>query len=114
MPKTTVLINKNGMGNADQELQHKLITTYLQMLVEGEPERLPAAICLYAEGVRLAVTGSPVIAQLKKLEEKGVTLILCSTCLGHLNLREQVEVGIAGGMHDIMEAQYLADKVITL
>jgi hypothetical protein len=48
------------------------------------------------------------------LSEKGVYLIVCSTCLGYFNLRDKVQVGIVGGMHDILEAQMRADKVITL
>ncbi len=41
-------------------------------------------------------------------------ILLCSTCLAFFNLRERVEVGIVGGMHDILEFQWRADKVITL
>ncbi|MCX6068009.1 MAG: DsrE family protein [Chloroflexi bacterium] len=75
---------------------------------------LPAAICFYANGVRLVVEGSPVLDSLKSLETKGVRLILCSTCLGYYNLTEKVQVGIVGGMSDILEAQRLASKVISL
>lgn len=45
---------------------------------------------------------------------KGVRLIICSTCLNYLNLTDKVQVGIVGGMTDIIEAQRRADKVITL
>jgi hypothetical protein len=75
---------------------------------------LPAAICFYTDGVKLAVTGSPVLESLKSLESKGVHLILCSTCLNYFNLVDQVQVGIVGGMPDIIEAQRKASKVITL
>ena len=110
--ETVILITRNGMGTADPELQQKLITTYLKLLVENNI--LPAAICFYTDGVRLAVTGSPVIYLLKSLEARGVRLILCSTCLGFYNLTDQVKVGIDGGMTDILEAQRRAGKVIAL
>lgn len=100
------------MGQAEPELRQKLVHTYLTMLLDNQP--LPLAICLYAEGVRLAVEGSPVLDVLKSLQERGVYLIICSTCVGYYNLREQVQVGIVGGMHDILEAQMRAEKVITL
>jgi sulfur relay (sulfurtransferase) complex TusBCD TusD component (DsrE family) len=112
MKDTVILINNDGMGNADLPLQHKLISKYFQLLLQNES--LPAAICLYANGVHLAVTGSPVLEELKLLESKGVRLILCSTCLDHFGLANQVQVGIVGGMTDIIEAQTKAAKVITL
>ncbi len=111
-PSILVLITNDGMGKGDPELQHKLMQTYLRLL--DESGTLPAAICFYTDGVKLVVTGSPVIEQLRALEAKGVHLIICSTCLNHYNLVDQVQVGIVGGMTDIIEAQWRADKVITL
>lgn len=109
---TVLLINRDGMGSADIELQHKLIDTYLRLLLEGGD--LPAAICFYTEGVRLVVDGSPLVERLKEVEARGVRLVVCSTCLGYFGLTEKVRVGIVGGMADIQEAQARAGKVITL
>ncbi len=110
--ETVLLITRYGMGDAEPELQQKLITTYFKLLDENNI--LPAAICFYANGVRLVVSGSPVLDELKSLEAKGVHLILCSTCLNYYNLSDQVQVGIVGGMTDILEAQRRAGKVISL
>ena len=107
-----ILISRNGMGEAEQPLQHKLMSTYLKLL--DEHDILPGAICFYTEGVHLAVEGSPVLETLAALENKGVRLILCSTCLNYFNLSDKVKVGIVGGMGDILEAQRRAAKVITL
>jgi selenium metabolism protein YedF len=109
---TVILITRNGMGEAEPELQLKLVSTYLNLLDENKI--LPAAICFYTEGVRLVVEGSSVLNSLKSLESKGVRLILCSTCLNFFNLTEKVRVGIVGGMTDIIEAQRLASKVISI
>jgi selenium metabolism protein YedF len=109
---TIILISRNGMGSADLTLQHKLISTYLKLL--NEHDYLPAAICFYTEGVKLATEGSPVIKTLKALEAKGVRLILCGTCLNYFDLQENVQVGIVGGMTDIIEAQWNAEKVISI
>ena len=109
---TVILVTRNGMGQAVQALQHKLIDTYLKLL--DEHDILPGAICFYTEGVLLAVEGSPVLETLQSLEAKGVRLILCSTCLNYYNLIEQVRVGIVGGMGDILEAQRRAAKVIAI
>jgi hypothetical protein len=100
------------MGHAEPELQMKLMGTYFKLLADSD--YLPAAICLDTDGVRLAVEGSPVLAELKNLEAKGVRLILCGTCLGFYNLTDKVAVGIVGGMTDIIEAQWRAGKTISL
>jgi len=112
MNDTIILVTNNGMGKAEQELQHKLIGTYLQLL--NESEYVPAAICFYTDGVKLLVEGSPVLESLRVLESRGVRLIICSTCLNYFNLTEKVQVGIIGSMADILEAQFKASKVITL
>jgi hypothetical protein len=110
--ETVILVTRNGLGEAEPALQQKLAATYFKLLDENNI--LPAAICFYTDGVRLAVDGSSVLEALKSLEAKGVRLILCSTCLGYFNLTEQVRVGIVGGMTDILEAQRRADKVISI
>jgi hypothetical protein len=109
---TIILVSNNGMGKGTQELQLTLIGKYLEML--DLQTELPSAICFYTEGVRLVVEGSSFIEKLKALEEKGVRLIVCSTCLNYFNLTDKVKVGIIGGMGDILEAQWKAGKVISL
>ena len=112
MKDTIILVTNDGMGKADPALQHKLAAKYFELLMQNS--HLPAAICFYADGVKLTVTGSPVLEQLKALEAKGVRLILCSTCLDFYGLSDQTQVGIVGGMSDIIEAQAKASKVITI
>jgi intracellular sulfur oxidation DsrE/DsrF family protein len=111
-PSTVVLINNDGMGSAEEPLRHKLLRVYLTMLQENG--LYPGAICFYAGGVKMVAEGSPVLDLLRTLEEKGVRLIICSTCLEYFGLRDKVAVGIVGGMNDIVLAQWMANKVITL
>ena len=112
MKNTVILITNNGIGKADKKLQQLLAGKYLELLAQNGS--LPAAICFYTEGVRLVCEGSPVIAQLRELESQGVRLIVCSTCLNYFGLTEKLQVGIVGGIGDIIEAQTKAEKVITL
>ena len=109
---TVILISRGGMGQAKEELQQKLIKTYLRLLKEAEV--LPAVICFYAEGVRLVLADSPVLEELRALEKAGVHLVLCGTCLNYFDAADQVAVGVVGGMTDIIEAQFQARRVITL
>jgi len=109
---TVILVTHNGRGDSDTSLQQSLIVKYFSLL--NENNLLPSVICFYTDGVKLAVTGSPVLDQLTELERKGVHLILCGTCLAFYELTDQVQVGIVGGMTDIIEAQFRASKVISI
>jgi sulfur relay (sulfurtransferase) complex TusBCD TusD component (DsrE family) len=107
-----VLVFKtDGMGISEsQTLREKLAKTFLTLTTQMEP--LPKIICFYTDGVKLACEGSPLLEELATLEQTGVHLILCQTCLNTFGLSDQVRVGIVGGMGDIITAMWQADKVI--
>lgn len=111
-PGLLILVARDGMGHADETLRHKLAATYFRML--DEHDMLPGAIAMYGDGVRLAVDGSAALTSLQALEGRGVRVVLCKTCLEHHGLVERVAVGVVGGMHDIVAAQWAADKVVAL
>lgn len=113
MKNTVLLCTAFGMGKSDHEaLNMKLVNKYFSLLVESQA--YPNAICFYTEGVRLVCEGSPVLEQLSRLEKQGVRLIVCSTCLEEMQLKQDLKIGILGGMPDILEAQIKADKVISI
>ena len=109
---TVLLLPNNGMGIANTEMQHKLLRNYLSII--NDNGYFPKTICFYTEGVKLVITGSPILQQLKSLEGKGVRLVICLTCLKDFGVYDQVQVGTIGSMMDIIEAQRDAEKVITL
>jgi intracellular sulfur oxidation DsrE/DsrF family protein len=109
---SVILITRKGMGEADPALQTKLISTYFRLL--DESDTLPGVLCFYAEGVYLVCDGSPVLESLINLEQKGVQIVVCNTCLTFYDLLDQLKVGLIGGMTDIIEAQRRGDKVITI
>jgi intracellular sulfur oxidation DsrE/DsrF family protein len=111
-PSLLLQVIHDGMGAADTSLQHTLLRKYLLLLLESNA--LPGAICFYTSGVKMVVESSPVLDVLQTLESRGVRLIVCKTCLDYFGLLEKVRVGVVGGMGDIIAAQTLAEKVITL
>jgi sulfur relay (sulfurtransferase) complex TusBCD TusD component (DsrE family) len=113
-PKKTVFVfSSYGLGQtADVELKIVLARKFLSLIALADP--LPAQICFYTDGVRLCVTGSPVLNELRTLHERGVELVLCSTCLDTFGLTDQVAVGVVGGMGDIITALVNADNAVTL
>lgn len=112
--KAIVLVFKSdGMGMAPasaQDLRERLAGTFLRLV--SEMDVLPRAICFYTDGVKLVCEGSPLLEPLRALEEKGVRLIVCQTCLNSFGLTDRVRVGIVGGMADILTAMWAADTVI--
>jgi len=109
---TLIQITQNGMGHGDETLGLKLIGNYLKLIVQENS--LPKFIVFYNSGVQLICEGSPAIDILREIENKGVKLIACKTCLDYYQLSEKVEVGHAGTMVDIIALQNLAGKVINL
>jgi hypothetical protein len=109
---TLVMLTREGMGHGDEELQKKLLRTWLTLQLENGTA--PGAICFYTEAVKLVVEGSEFLDLLKALEAKGTHLVVCTTCLKHYDLFDKVAAGTVGGMGDILAAQLSAKKVITL
>lgn len=112
--KTIVLVFKSdGMGvTAHQTLREILAGKFLALIADAGT--LPAAICFYTDGVKLVCEGSPVLPALQELEQRGVHLVVCKTCLDTFGLADQVRVGIVGGMTDIITAMWQADSVVSL
>jgi len=109
---TLIQLTQYGMGAGDEQLGLVLLNNYLRLL--NEESELPRVIAFYNAGVKLICTGSPVLESLNALQERGVRLLACKTCLNHFKLIEERKTGIEGTMMDIMELQKVADKVISL
>ena len=110
--KILVLMGADRLGRGDDVLGTKLIASFIATLKEMGPD-LWCVVMLNA-GVKLAVAGSEVLAGLQDLEQSGVRLLVCGTCLNHFKLLEAKQVGETTNMLDIVTAMQLADKVITL
>jgi intracellular sulfur oxidation DsrE/DsrF family protein len=109
---TAILVTSNGMSNAESELRTTLLSNYFKLLIEEE--FYPNAILFYGEGVKTIAEGSAFVEVLQKLEEKGVNLIICKTCLNFYGLIDKVKIGKIGTMADIVHYQWNVDKVITI
>ena len=110
--KTVILFTRNGLGEGPEGLQQALVVKYLSLLAQEEQK--PSQILFYTEAVKLVCEGSLVLSWLRSLEEAGVELIVCSTCLEYFGLTDQVRVGKVGGMFGILAALQQAEKVVSL
>ena len=109
---TVVVISADTMGRGDNELGYVLIRNYLHALTEVTP--IPETLIFYNSGVRLAAQGSPAIADLSALEERGVKILLCGTCVNHFGLQDRVAAGEISNAYTIAETMLRAGKVVTL
>jgi selenium metabolism protein YedF len=110
--KILVLMGADRLGRGDDGLGAKLLANFIATLKEMGPELW--CVVLVNAGVKLAVSGSQVLPGLIGLEQSGVRVLVCGTCLTHFNLLAAKEVGETTNMLDIVTAMQLADKVITL
>ena len=74
----------------------------------------PASLLFINDGVRLVAEDSIAIGELEQLEEQGVGILACGTCLSRLDLVDQLSIGQASSMYDITGTMLKADKVISL
>jgi intracellular sulfur oxidation DsrE/DsrF family protein len=69
-------------------------------------------LVFYNSGVRLVTNNSPVINHLRDLEQMGVELMLCSTCVNHYSIGSVVGAGIVSNMYSIAEAMTTAGNIV--
>ena len=108
--RTLVLIITPVFGVGDDTLGIKLMKNFLATLPEFGDELW--RIVLLNGGVTLAVEDSPVIGELKALEDSGVSILVCGTCLDHFKLLEKKAVGETTNMLDVVTSIQLAEKVV--
>ncbi len=107
-----VAIQSDEMGKGDTALGKILMKSFIYTVKETNPH--PAALIFYNSGVKLTVADSPVLDDLKALEEAGVEIISCGTCLDFYELKEKLAVGIISNMYTIYEKISGADNTITI
>jgi selenium metabolism protein YedF len=97
------------MGQGDPELGGILMRAFCQTLVQME---VPKKLLFYNRGVFLTLNDSPVLAELKGLEEMGVELLVCGTCLDFYKVKERLAAGKVSNMFTILESQMQAGRII--
>ncbi|MEJ5185558.1 MAG: sulfurtransferase-like selenium metabolism protein YedF [Candidatus Geothermincolales bacterium] len=109
---TVVVISDDIMGKGDRELGSLLIKAFLNTLSEGDD--LPGKIVLYNRGVLLAVKGAETVDSLKRLQERGVQILACGTCLNYFQKLDDLSVGTVSNMFEIIETLMSASRVIAV
>jgi len=105
------LLSSEGVGYGEDMLGYQILATMLESL-EKRPDR-PAAIICWNTAVKLVAEGSPLVPHFKRLEEKGVSILLGKLCIGECELDGKIAVGKEATMDEILDL-ILHNEVIHL
>ena len=105
------VISSNTMGRGAEDLGWALLQTYVTTISEVSP--LPSHILLYNGGVKLVTTEGKALEALQALEEKGVTIWVCGTCLEFFKLEEKRKAGSITNIYDIMSTMASAARIVS-
>jgi intracellular sulfur oxidation DsrE/DsrF family protein len=75
-------------------------------------EPLPQTVIFYNTGVKLTVKDSEVLDDLKKIEESGVSILVCGTCLNYFGITKDLSVGVISNMYDIASTMAGAGRLV--
>lgn len=104
-------LRSNVMGDGDEKLGELLILAYLNTV--KELEELPTHIICYNSGVKLATKQHEASKALLALQEKGVEVMVCGTCVNYYNLMDDLALGKVSNMFTIAELLQSADHIVT-
>jgi selenium metabolism protein YedF len=110
--QAVMLIGSDQLGSGDEALGQLLITAFINTLPEAKNR--PSKILFINRGVFLTTAGSRVLAALQQLENEGVEIFSCGTCLNHYQLKEKLKAGRVTNMYDTVDSLLAADKVIRI
>ena len=107
---TVVVVPSDKMGDGDDELGHILMKSFLFAVTQLD--ELPEKMVFYNGGAKLTVEDSPALEDLKSLEEQGVEIMTCGTCLDFYGIKDKLAVGTVTNMYCIVETMQQAGRVI--
>ena len=107
---TVVAVGSDRMGEGSEELGRILIKSFIFALTQLDD--LPDKILFYNGGAKLTVEGSESLEDLKVLEEQGVEIMTCGTCLDYYGIRDRLAIGGVTNMYSIVETLQNAMSVI--
>lgn len=107
---TVVAVDTDIMGRGNDELGAVLIKGFL--FAVSRLETPPKTVLFYNGGAKLTTEGSTSLEDLRLMEQQGVEILTCGTCLNYYGLTDQLAVGSVTDMYTIVERLSRAEKVI--
>jgi selenium metabolism protein YedF len=107
-----MLITGDGLGRGDDGLGRTLMAKFVRQLLVLEAR--PDIVVFYNTAVRLLSRDSPHLEAFRSMEDAGVELLACGTCVEHFGLRDRIGAGHVTDMREIAATMLASDRVITL
>ena len=107
---TVVAVGSDRMGVGSDELGHILMKSFIFAVTQMDV--LPDKMLFYNGGAKLTIEGSESLNDLKALEEQGVEIMTCGTCLDYYGIKDKLAVGSVTNMYSIAETLQGAMSVI--
>jgi len=108
----SILIKSQYFGEGDNDLGAILTRSFFYTLTELG-DQLHTVIFMNG-GVHLTTEGSPILENLQYLEEKGVEILSCGTCLDFFGKKDQLRVGGVTNMYTALEIMADARKTLVI
>ena len=106
-----IMIRSNLFGQGEAELGQVLMKSFLFTLTELDAP--VKHIIFMNSGIFLTIEGSPVLDTLKVLENKGVEILSCGTCLDYYQAKDKLAVGSVTNMYTALEILTTAARSLT-
>lgn len=110
--KKGYVIGTDILGKGSDKLGKMLMKSFLYTLSEIKP--YPSFLIFLNSGVKLTTSGSESLDDLKRLEEEGVRIVSCGTCLDFFEIKSNLEVGKVSNMYDIVEIIAESDNAVMM
>lgn len=110
--KKGYVFGKDTLGSGSDALGKVLMKGFIYTITETKP--YPSFMIFLNGGVKLAAEGSDSIDDLKKLEDAGVKIVSCGTCLDFFEIKDKLAVGQVTNMYDIVETITNSDNAVMI
>jgi selenium metabolism protein YedF len=107
---TVFVISSSVMGQGNDDLGALLMKAFIHTAVDLEHR--PDIMVFYNTGVKLTASDSAVLDDLKALEEKGVKILVCGTCVNFFELTGKIGAGTVSNMYDIAGTLSTAGRIV--
>ncbi|AZR73826.1 hypothetical protein BBF96_10770 [Anoxybacter fermentans] len=105
------VFTSNKFGKGPEDLGDILMRGLISNLTKVEPA--PQVLIFLNSGVQL-LTKSEIQENLNILEEKGVKILACGTCVNYFNLQDKIKNDYISNMGEILSIISNAQKVVNL
>lgn len=108
----TIAIGSDKLGVGEEKLGDILMNSFIYTVKETTP--WPRTIVLFNSGVKLTCKGSKVLEDLKWMNDEGVEILVCGTCLDYYNIKDNIQVGEIANMYTIYEKMRNSNNTINI